>query len=105
MLLLLACARLPAPCERLCADFVLQQGACLEARGLDWPAAGYADADEAQSACETWAWEMALLARDAGCPDAVSAECAARESALEAVDCPDELDWNEAPASWETCDA
>lgn len=104
ILLLLACAKVPEPCLALCDDFVAQEERCLTARGLDWPATGYADAEEARASCETWAWEMELLARDAGCAGVVEQECLDRQDLLGQVDCPDELDWNDSPTHWESCD-
>lgn len=40
-------------------------GACLEGWELSWPAAGYDDAQHFLASCDTWAWEMAQVHREA----------------------------------------
>lgn len=108
ILWLLACAEVPAPCLPMCEAATAARGACLAEQGLDWSAAGYSDAAEHQSACETWAWEMRLLERDAGCPGATASVCAARDEALRAADSPcpayDAIDWSSSPIAWQACD-
>jgi hypothetical protein len=80
LVLLVACAA-DDPCAPMCAAATDALSACLDADGLDWAAAGYADAADHRDACETWAWAQRQLARDAGGAD-VDGACAAREAEL-----------------------
>lgn len=101
-MLVMACNVEPGACDDMCAVAAERRGACLEREGLDWEAAGYADAADFEAACLTWAWEQRLLAREAaGVAAARSVEetCLMRQRAYEEDTC-DELatiDWS-APA-------
>ncbi len=98
---LVGCA--PDPCEAMCEAAVGPRWDCLARSGLDWEAAGYADAEDFEAACRTWAWEMRLLEEDAGLEGEVDAACALRAEALAApgADCDtwSRWDWNALP--WE----
>lgn len=77
LVLLAACGE--DPCPPMCAASREVYGTCLEEWGLDWQAAGYLDADDFEGRCTTWAWELRLLAADAGQPGrVVDAECSER---------------------------
>lgn len=65
ILLLLACAGPPDPCESMCAAAGELLGACVEDWDLDWQAVGYDDEADFLNRCETWAWEARLLEREA----------------------------------------
>lgn len=105
-LLLLACGRDPDPCVEMCAAAAPLQAACLEAGGLEWASTTYEDEQDYVERCETWAWELRLLERDAGERGAVDRVCDEREAALaaaledpEAPDCDvlAGIDWGEMP--------
>lgn len=75
-LLAVACARSPDPCAALCARAAAAWRTCLDARGQDWPDAGYADAGDFLASCDTFAWELRQLEADARAAGAVDAFCA-----------------------------
>lgn len=105
----LACgpSAVPAACDEMCAAAVVLYGDCLTAWGADWPAAGYEDAARYQNACDTWAWEMALLQDHAveegrqGAEGWLADTCQERADRLSAEEatCDDytTIDWGEAP--------
>ena len=64
----------PAVCEDMCLAGTLLYGACLEDWGLDWTAAGYADAQAHRDSCEVWAWEQAQFEAHARSQGIQSAE-------------------------------
>lgn len=105
-LLLLACDGAADPCPAMCQAAAPLVLTCLEAEGLDWGAAGYADEGAFLESCETWAWQARLLERDAGEEGAVDATCEARAASFEAAltdpaapDCAawTEVRWEEMP--------
>jgi hypothetical protein len=100
--LLAACAE-PDACTPMCAAAGQLYGGCLQDWGADWEAAAYADEADFLDACDTWAWEMHQLERDAGRTGATDAACAEREAALTADDATCEsftgIDWHTPP--WE----
>jgi hypothetical protein len=88
----------PIACADMCHAAAVLYGACLDDWGVGWEAAGYADESDFVDACDTWAWEQAVLERDAGREGQLEATCEARRSRLEGGTCDDftEIDW-EAP--------
>jgi hypothetical protein len=99
--LLLGCGDADDPCVPLCAAAADRYGACLEAGGADWPAAGYDDRADFLDACHTWAWEARLLEADAGEDGAVDRTCRTRRAAIADGDCDTftSIDWSTMP--WE----
>jgi len=97
----------PAACTEMCQAATSLYGECLAEDGVDWTAAGYADGDDHQDRCETWAWEMAVLEDDAVARGDAEAEgatarvCAERRDILSAdtAVCADytDTDWNAPP--------
>ncbi len=61
---LLNCSQ-PDPCADMCSASAQVYGACLESWGASWEAAGYSDARDYFHSCETWAWELRLLEKQA----------------------------------------
>lgn len=102
-LLLLSCAAEADPCPAMCEAAAPLVQACLEAEGLDWGAAGYADEAAFLESCETWAWQARLLERDAGQEGAVDATCQARAedftAAMADPEAPDCAAWT--AVTWE----
>lgn len=99
MLLLAASSCAPDPCVETCNQAQAVFAGCLDAWGIDWTDAGYQDAEDYLDACLTWAWEMRILAEDAGEADAVDTLCEERTQTLEAGTCETYLaiDWNAVP--------
>ena len=97
----------PESCVAMCEAATGVYGDCLVEWELDWPAAGYDDAEAFTASCETWAWEMRVLHRDAlrrGLTDErqwLDQTCEERSTTLssEGVTCEDytAIDWNEVP--------
>ena len=56
-----ACSTTPESCEELCLAAEELTANCLEGWELDWNAAGYANAQDFQNSCSTWAWEQEQL--------------------------------------------
>jgi hypothetical protein len=100
------CAPKPdADCAPMCAAAATAFGRCLDPDGAGaptWQDAGYDDEQGFLDACDTWAWEQRLLAREAEgrrAGDAkVSAACATRSDALRDEDAPCDaflaIDWS-----------
>ncbi|MCP4806219.1 MAG: hypothetical protein GY913_05480 [Proteobacteria bacterium] len=65
LLLLVACADPPDPCDPMCAEAAALYGDCLADWGVGWDAAGYEDASDYEGRCTTWAWEARVLEEDA----------------------------------------
>jgi hypothetical protein len=106
LLILMGCSTAD-PCAKMCSSATRVYGACLETWDASWTAAGYADARDYFHACETWAWELRLLEREAkrdGEIDAlgqVEAVCELREAALmepnSQCDTWSDIDWETLP--------
>ena len=103
-----ACApEVPESCVTMCEAATTVYAGCLEQWELDWPAAGYDDAQAFTASCETWAWEMRLLHRDAlrrgytADRTWLAQTCDERDATLssESATCEDytDIDWNELP--------
>lgn len=102
--------KVPEACAQMCSAAGALYGGCLDDWGVGWEGAGYADQAEFEESCEVWAWEMALLARDAQKRGVLTDEaaldrtCSDRATALSdpAATCEDftEIDWNQVP--WQT---
>ena len=97
--LLAACSPAVDPCAPMCDAVVDAQGACLADWGVGWDAVGYTDAEERRNACDTWAWELRHLERDADERGATDLVCEERTEALEADGCAayTAIDWNALP--------
>ncbi len=89
------CGPTPDPCADTCDQARNLFETCLEEWGIDWTDAGYQDAQDYLDACLTWAWEMRILATDAGEPEALDTLCEERTIELEAGSCDTYLaiDW------------
>ena len=104
--ILLACNQ-PDPCAEMCSASTQVYGACLEEWGADWQAAGHEDARDYFHTCETWAWELRLLERDAkrsGDIDElghVDQVCQSHDASLRTAEDPcqtwSNFDWNDLP--------
>ena len=83
----------------MCATATELYGRCLDAWGVDWEAAGYADAADFASSCDTWAWTSRALEDEAGETGAVDRECRERRALLDGGTCDDftSLDWSSVP--------
>lgn len=99
LILLLACAAAPDPCDAMCDAAMQRAGVCLSEQGLSWVNAGYDDEAAWLDACATWAWEMRVLEADAGEAGAVDDTCETRADLFSEGDCDDwsAVDWNEVP--------
>ena len=94
-------------CAAMCATAGEAYGACLADWGVDWSAAGLEDEADYVDRCETWAWEMGVLERDARARGeavprgATEAACVERDSLLsaEGATCTDltAIDWTVPP--------
>ena len=95
------------PCADMCQAAVDTHSACLAQWEAQWTDFGYADEQDFRNSCDTWAWEMRLLEKDArsvgdldesGVVDGV---CLEREKFLlsDTFNCDawSSLDWNETP--------
>jgi hypothetical protein len=100
-----ACER-EDPCETMCATARNLYGSCLDEWGASWTAAGYADGDEFEASCQTWAWQMRRLEKEArGRGEAemgdVDQVCRVRAACLadSAATCDDftDIDWDDTP--------
>jgi len=98
----------PDPCTPMCAAATDLYGRCLDDWGVGWSAAGYDNAGDFRDACETWAWEMQHLEREARRRDPavkgqVDATCRTRRDRFSDPDatCEDftEIDWSRSPWS------
>jgi hypothetical protein len=65
LLALLSCVEAPEPCVDMCAEAAAVQCGCLESWGSDWSDIGMESQQDFYARCQTWAWEMALLEKDA----------------------------------------
>lgn len=103
LLALLGCAEPdpPAVCAQMCDAAEALYGACLTDWGADWSTAGYDDAEDFRTSCETWGWEMALLEQDADKDGWLEATCTTRRDAMAADDAPcsayTDIDWGASP--------
>ncbi len=94
------------PCAAMCQSAADLYGGCLSDWDTNWAAAGYDNRPDFISACETWAWEMRILERDARRHSdvkkgAVDRACQRRDECFLAPDATCEdftgLDWNTPP--------
>jgi hypothetical protein len=65
LLSLLACDPPADPCAQMCAQAAAVQCGCLETWDGEWSDLGYTDQEDFYESCQTWAWEMRILERDA----------------------------------------
>ena len=102
-------AEAPPACAERCDAAGVLYGGCLEAWGVDWSAAGYADEAQFRNSCETWGWEMAHLEADAveqgtlSAPGWLAQTCQDRRDAFAAEDAAcstyTDIAWNDVPWS------
>ena len=85
------------PCDALCDAVVRVQSGCLPETG--WEGAGFDSAEDRRDRCQTWAWEVRILAHDAGASDAVDPLCEAYTDELTPGSCEAYagIDWNALP--------
>ena len=103
LVLALGCAQqADDPCDAMCAEAAEVYTHCLEDWDADWNAAGYSDEADFIDACDTWVWEMRLIAEEHGDADTVDATCTERAERFSEGQCNDftDIDWNDMP--WET---
>ncbi len=103
-LLLSSCDPAVDACDGMCQAAANAQEACLSEWEAQWVDFGYADKPDYLNACDTWAWEMDLLQKDAQPNDATSTAqeiCLERHNWLgsETFTCESwlSIDWNETP--------
>jgi len=98
---LVGCSPGADPCVPMCAQAAEVYGECLEGEwDTDWAAAGYDDAADFASGCETYTWELRLLDEDAGGDGtSVDAMCRDRDRVLDSLSCDEwtELTWDDTP--------
>ena len=64
--LLISCGVKAEPsCLELCEQTATAYDSCLQQQDLDWQATDYSGRDDFIGRCETWAWELSMLERDA----------------------------------------
>ena len=105
LLMLLACGR-EDPCAAMCSAATRVYGGCLTSWDATWRDAGFADERDHFHSCETWAWEMRMLEKNALRRGNITAlghvdeHCSVKESELlsETMTCDEwsAIDW-EAP--------
>ncbi len=105
-LLFLSCTT-PDACNGMCQAAADVQEVCLSEWEAQWEDLGYADKSDYLNSCDTWAWEMHLLEKDAqqnglfNPSSSVHEVCLERHDGLEseALTCESwlSIDWNETP--------
>ncbi|MEE2750118.1 MAG: hypothetical protein VX519_01705 [Myxococcota bacterium] len=105
-LLLPSCAPTLEACDDMCRAAANAQEACLSEWGSEWEDLGYVDRSDYLNSCDTWAWEMHLLEKDARVPNAPNATeeiCLDRQEWLDSnsftCESWQDVDWNETPWS------